>query len=227
VNRLRRAARDNGLTLAFSGLLVAAVIGQAFAGVAEVNGEQQATGGATLSVVEYLVSSDFAVDIAENWQSEYLQFALYIVATVWLVQRGSAESKRLDDVGTGSDKEQKVGRYADDDSPAWARAGGWRTAAYGRSLGLLMTFIFAMSLLAQSIAGRAAFNNQLLGRSQDTLTWWGYATSADFWNRTLQNWQSEFLAVASMAAFSIYLRQRGSPESKLVGAPHAATAEDP
>jgi hypothetical protein len=227
VSRFRRAVKDNGLTLAFLGLLLAAVVGQAFAGVAELNGEQRATGGATLSVWDYLVSSTFTVDIAENWQSEYLQFALYIVATTWLVQRGSSESKPLGDVGKGTDKEQKIGRYAEKDSPAWAKAGGWRTTVYSRSLGFIMTFFFGMSLLAQSIAGRAAFNGQLLGRNQDPLSWWGYLTSADFWNRTLQNWQSEFLAVASMAAFSIYLRQRGSPESKLVGAPHAATAEDP
>jgi uncharacterized protein DUF6766 len=226
MSRLRRFVKDNGLTLAFLGLLLGAVIGQAFSGVAEFNGEQRATGGATLSLAQYLVSSEFAVDIAENWQSEYLQFALYIVATTWLIQRGSSESKKPDEVGTGSDQEQKIGRYAEPDSPAWARAGGWRTALYGRSLGLIMSFFFAMSLLAQSIAGRAAFNNQLLDRDQDTLSWFGYATSADFWNRTLQNWQSEFLAVASMAAFAIYLRQRGSPESKLVGAPHDVTAED-
>ncbi|HST46319.1 DUF6766 family protein [Jatrophihabitans sp.] len=227
MNRLGRAVKDNGLTLAFLGLLLGAVVGQAISGVAELNGEQRATGGATLSVWEYLVSSDFGVDIAENWQSEYLQFALYIVATTWLVQRGSSESKPLGDIGKGTDREQKIGRYAEKDSPAWAKAGGWRTTVYSRSLGFLMTFFFAMSLLAQSIAGRAAFNGQLLGRNQDPLSWWGYATSADFWNRTLQNWQSEFLAVASMAAFSIYLRQRGSPESKLVGAPHGVTAEDP
>ena len=227
MSRPSRYLRDNGLTLGFLGLLLAALIGQAFAGVAEFNGEQRATGGATLSLVEYLLSSQFAVDVAENWQSEYLQFALYIVATTWLVQRGSSESKKLDQVGTGSDKEQKVGRYAESDSPAWARAGGWRTALYGRSLGFIMTFFFAMSLLVQSIAGRAAFNGQLLERYQDTLSWSDYITSADFWNRTFQNWQSEFLAVASMAAFAIYLRQRGSPESKLVGAAHDATAEDP
>ena len=223
----RRYLKDNGLTLVFVGLLLGAMVGQAFAGVAELNGEQRATGGATLSLLQYLVSSEFMVNVAENWQSEYLQFALYIVATTWLVQRGSSESKALDEVGTGSDKEQRIGRYAEDGSPAWARAGGWRTALYGRSLGTIMTFFFLMSLLAQSIAGRAAFNGQLLDRDQDALSWAGYVTSADFWNRTFQNWQSEFLAVASMAAFSIYLRQRGSPESKLVGAPHDATAEDP
>jgi hypothetical protein len=227
VSRFRRYLTENGLTLTFLGLLLAAVVGQAFAGVAEVNGEQRATGGATLSLAEYLLSSQFAVDIAENWQSEYLQFALYIVATTWLLQRGSSESKKLGDAGRGSDKEQKIGRYADSDSPAWARSGGWRTTLYGRSLGFIMTFFFALALLAQSIAGRAAFNGRLLDRNQDALSWSGYVTSADFWNRTFQNWQSEFLAVASMAVFAIYLRQRGSPESKLVGAPHDATAEDP
>ena len=227
MSRAHRYLKENGLTLTFLSLLLGAVIGQAFAGVAELNGEQRATGGATLSLGQYVLSSTFAVDIAENWQSEYLQFALYIVATTWLVQRGSSESKKLDEIGTGSDQEQKIGRYAEPNSPGWARAGGWRTTLYGRSLGAIMTFFFLMSLLAQSIAGRAAFNGQLLDRDQDPLTWLGYVTSADFWNRTFQNWQSEFLAVASMAAFAIYLRQRGSPESKLVGAPHDATAEDP
>ena len=227
MSRAARYLRDNGLTLTFLGLLLGAVIGQAFAGVAELNGEQRATGGATLSLAQYLASSEFAVDIAENWQSEYLQFALYIVATTWLVQRGSSESKSIHKIGGGTDREQKIGRYAEPDSPAWARAGGWRTALYGRSLGAIMTFFFAMALLAQSIAGRAAFNGELLDRYQDALSWSEYLTSADFWNRTFQNWQSEFLAVASMSAFAIYLRQRGSPESKLVGAPHDATAEDP
>jgi membrane protein implicated in regulation of membrane protease activity len=224
---MSRYLKENGLTLAFLGLLLGAVIGQAFSGVAELNGEQRATGGATLSLAQYLVSSDFAVDIAENWQSEYLQFALYIVATTWLVQRGSSESKKLDEIGTGSDEQQKIGRFAEPNSPEWARAGGWRTAVYGRSLGAIMTFFFLMSLTAQSIAGRAAFNGQLLDRDQDAMSWWGYVSSADFWNRTFQNWQSEFLAVASMSAFAIYLRQRGSPESKLVGAAHDATGEDP
>ena len=227
MSRAGRYLKENGLTLAFVGLLVGAVVGQAFAGVAELNGEQRANGGATLSLVEYVLSSTFAVDVAENWQSEYLQFALYVVATTWLVQRGSSESKKMDEVGTGTDKEQKVRRYAEPDSPGWAEAGGWRTALYGRSLGAIMTFFFLMSFLAQSIAGRAAFNGELLNRDQDALSWLGYVTSADFWNRTFQNWQSEFLAVASMAAFAIYLRQRGSPESKLVGAAHDSTAEDP
>jgi membrane protein implicated in regulation of membrane protease activity len=216
----------NGLTLAFLLLLLGALIGQSVSGVSEFNAQQLSSGGQQISWAAYLVSSSFAVDIAENWQSEYLQFALYIVATTWLIQRGSSESKKPGDAGTESDKDQRIGRYAGPDSPQWAQAGGWRTALYGRSLAAIMTFFFLGSLLAQSIAGRAAYNHDQLTQNDDPLTWAGYVTSADFWNRTFQNWQSEFLAVASMAAFAIYLRQRGSPESKLVGAPHHATAQD-
>lgn len=218
--------RDNSLTLAFLLLLVLALVGQAFSGVAEFNHHQVVDGAQQLSLWQYVTSSSFAVDVAENWQSEYLQFALYILATVWLVQRGSSESKKTEDRGTQSDDHQKVGRYAEPNSPAWARAGGWRAALYGRSLGAIMTFFFLMSLAAQSVAGEAAYNVDLLHQHEDPVSWLGYATSADFWNRTTQNWQSEFLAVASMAAFAIYLRQRGSPESKPVGAPHSATGEE-
>jgi hypothetical protein len=225
-SRLIRYGRDNSLTLAFLFLLLLALVGQAVSGVAEVNHQQTVDGAQQLSLWQYVTSSSFAVDVAENWQSEYLQFALYILATIWLVQRGSSESKRLEDVGTQSDKDQKVGRYATSSSPRWARAGGWRAALYGRSLGTVMAIFFLLSLTAQSIAGQAAYNVDLLHQHEDPVSWVGYATSADFWNRTLQNWQSEFLAVASMAAFAIYLRQRGSPESKLVGAAHDATAQD-
>ncbi|MDT7576861.1 MAG: hypothetical protein QOH17_3194 [Pseudonocardiales bacterium] len=222
----RRFVRENALTLAFLVLLLGALVGQSVSGVREFNSQQLADGGAQLSYVGYVLSSSFAVDLAENWQSEYLQFALYIVATTWLIQRGSSESKKPEDVGTQSDEKQKVGRYAGPDSPRWAKAGGWRTAVYGRSLGTLMTVFFLGSLTAQAVAGRAAYNHDQLAQFEDPTTLWGYVTSADFWNRTLQNWQSEFLAVASMAIFAVYLRQRGSPESKLVGAPHHATADD-
>jgi hypothetical protein len=226
MNPLRRFVKDNALTLAFLLLLFGALVGQSISGLAEFNAAQLSSGGQQVSYLGYLTSSAFAVDVAENWQSEYLQFALYILATIWLVQRGSSESKKPDEVGTQSDQQQKVGRYADPDSPGWARTGGWRTAVYGRSLGAIMGFFFLGSLLAQSIAGRAAYNHDQLTEFEDPVTWVGYVTSADFWNRTLQNWQSEFLAVASMAAFAIYLRQRGSPESKPVGAAHDATGSD-
>ncbi len=223
---MRRFLFENGLTLFFLAILLLALVGQSFAGLAEFNNQQIAAGLETLSYGRYLLSSDFAVDVAENWQSEFLQFTLYVFATVWLVQRGSSESKELDKVGPESDEDQLVGPHTEPDSPAWAGAGGFRQALYSRSLGITMGSIFALSWLAQSIAGRAAYNGQQLSQRQDPVTWFGYITSADFWSRTLQNWQSEFLAVAAMAIFGVYLRQRGSPESKPVGAAHSTTGQE-
>jgi hypothetical protein len=221
-----RRLRDHGLSLFFGTLFLLSLIGQAVSGLALYNNQQLTSGGGPVTLPDYLTSSSFAVDVAENWQSEYLQFLLMILATVWLVQVGSTESKQPDQVGPESDRDQKVGRWATADSPAWARAGGWRTAVYSRSLATVMGLIFLGSWLAQSVAGRAAYNAEQLADQADPLTWTGYVTSADFWNRTLQNWQSEFLAVASVVILSIYLRQRGSPESKPVGAPHATTGQE-
>jgi hypothetical protein len=220
-----RFARDNGLALGFGVLFLAALIGQAVAGHLEYNEQQITHGGAPLSMGQYLMSADFAVDVAENWQSEYLQFFLFVFVTVWLVQRGSPESKPVDEVGRESDQEQHLGQHADPDSPLWARAGGWRTAVFSRSLGLVMAGLFLLAWFAQFVAGRAAYNHEQAAHAQNTVTWGAYLVEPDFWNRTLQNWQSEFLAVGSMAVFAVYLRQRGSPESKPVGDPHATTAE--
>ena len=223
---MKRFLRDNGLSLFFGTIFLLALLGQAISGLALYNNDQLQTGADPVTFWAYVTSSSFAVDVAENWQSEYLQFFLMITVTVWLVQRGSTESKQLDQVGKESDEEQKVGRHADRDSPRWAKLGGWRTAVYARSLATVMGLIFLGSLLAQSIAGRAAYNAEQLADFSDPVSWAGYLSSADFWNRTLQNWQSEFLAVCSAVLFSIYLRQRGSPESKPVGAPHDATAQE-
>ncbi|MGW5969731.1 DUF6766 family protein [Streptomyces sp. NPDC055186] len=215
--------RDNGLGLFFTVAFVLALAGQAIAGHADFNDQMAADRLQQVSFGDYLTSSDFAVDVSENWQSEYLQFFLYVGVTVWLLQRGSPESKELHKAGTESDEEQMVGEYAAKDSPGWAKAGGWRRAVYSNSLLLAMGTIFILSWLVQSITGTAAYNEQRLRQLQAPLSWADYLGAADFWNRTLQNWQSELLAVASMAVLSIYLRQRGSPESKPVGAAHGAT----
>jgi hypothetical protein len=217
--------RANALSLGFGAVFLVTLVGQALSGAADYNAQQIADGLEPVSLLDYVTSSSFGVDVMENWQSEYLQFFLYIFATVWLVQRGSSESKKPGEEGTESDREQFVGRHAEDDSPDWARIGGWRTAVFSRSLGLLMGTLFLLTWAASSVAGWAAFNNEQLGNRQDPVSWPGYLTQADFWNRSFQNWQSEMLAVGSMAVFSVYLRQRGSPESKPVGAPHAVTGE--
>jgi hypothetical protein len=215
--------RHHGLGLFFAAIFLAALIGQALVGHADFNHAQIAHHDDAISLGRYLTSSDFGADVLENWQSEYLQFTLYILATVWLLQRGSPESKPLDKPGRESDEAQRVGEHADARSPRWARIGGLRTRIYQNSLVLVMTAIFIASWSVQAIAGRVAYNAEQLDHQQAAVTLLQYIGSSDFWNRTLQNWQSEFLAVGSMAVLSIYLRQRGSPESKPVGAAHDAT----
>ena len=222
---MKRVVRDNGLSIVFGLLFLGALVGQAIAGHADANHRQLVNGAQPLSFLQYVASSDFVVDVAENWQSEYLQFFLFIFATVWLIQRGSPESKMPDEIGGETDEQQQLGAHTRADSPAWARAGGWRTTVFSNSLGLVMAGLFLLSWLAQSIAGVVVYNADQLAQHQDPLSWAGYLGSADFWNRTLQNWQSEFLAIGSMVVLSIYLRQRGSPESKPVGAPHVTTDE--
>jgi hypothetical protein len=220
---MRRFFSQNSLSLAFGGLFLLTLVGQAVSGVAAFNDQRLADGLEQISLLRYVTSSSFGVDVMENWQSEYLQFFLYILGTVWLIQLGSSESKKPGETGTETDKEQKVGKYAQKDSPAWASAGGWRTSLFSRSLGLVMGVLFLLTWTASAVAGWAAFNDEQLMSQEDPVTLPGYLAQGDFWSRTLQNWQSEMLAVGSMAIFSVYLRQRGSPESKPVGTPHAAT----
>ncbi|MFK8906181.1 DUF6766 family protein [Streptomyces sp. YS-3] len=215
--------KDNSLTLAFGTAFLLTLLGQALSGHAEFNEQLSVGDYQQLSFGEYLMSSDFAVDVTENWQSEFLQFFLYIFGTVWLVQRGSPESKKPHEKGPESDRDQRMGDHAREDSPRWAGTKDWRQRVYSRSLGLLMGLVFLLSWLAQSISGVAAHNEQQLRQLQDPIGWGAYLGSPEFWSRTLQNWQSELLAVASMVILSVYLRQRGSPESKPVGAPHSAT----
>ena len=218
-----RGARQHTLSLVFGGLFLAALVGQGLAGWAAFNSDQVAAGLGQLSLGRYLTSASFAVDVAENWQSEYLQFTLYILGTVWLVQRGSPESKKPSKAGWESDRDQKVGRFATADSPRWAKVGGFRTGLFSWSLSLVMGGIFLASWTVQSVAGWASSNEERLERLQDPQSWGQYVLGPDFWARTLQNWQPEFLAVGSMAVLSIDLRQRGSPESKPVGAAHSST----
>jgi hypothetical protein len=219
-----RRLRNHGLALFFLAIFLGALVGQAVTGQDAFNHAQLAHHGDAISLGRYLTSSDYWVDVLENWQSEYLQFTLFIVATVWLVQRGSPESKALDETGTGTDEDQKVGPHAGERSPKWARVGGLRTRVYSNSLLIVMASIWIASWLGQSVTGRIAYNAEQLDHREGPLSWGRYLTTSDFWNRTLQNWQSEFLAVGSMAVLAIYLRQRGSPESKPVGSPHEATS---
>jgi len=220
---MRRFVKDNGLSLAFGALFLLALGFESVAGWHGYNAEQLTHHEDPVSWAHYVTSSNFGVAVLENWQSEYLQFTLFILLTVWLIQRGSPESKEPGKEGTESEREQRIGRHAEDDSPLWARVGGVRTFVFSNSLLLLMTMMWLLSWLGQSLTGVVVFNQDQADHGEGAISWGEYLTRADFWERTLQNWQSEFLAVGSMAIFAVYLRQRGSPESKPVGASHAAT----
>jgi len=223
---MRRSLRENGLALFFFALFLGSLVGQAFTGHHDFNQDQLAHDSAPISLWRYLTSSAYGVAVLENWQSEYLQFTLYIMATVWLLQRGSPESKPLDQAGLQSERRQRLGPHADQDSPRWARAGGLRTLLYSNSLLIVMGLLWVGSWAAQGITGRVEYNATQLEHDQTPVSLAEYLASADFWERTLQNWQSEFLAIGSMAILSVYLRQRGSPESKPVGAPHTTTGAE-
>jgi hypothetical protein len=179
-----------------------------------------------MSMGRYLLSAEFGVAVMEIQQSEYLQFTLFILITVWLLQRGSPESKELDKSGRESDADQLVGRHARAESPRWAKLAGLRRTLYQNSLLIVMATIWLASWFAQSVTGVSEYNADRLDHHELAVSWVDYLGRPDFWEKTLQNWQSEFLAVGSMAILAVYLRQRGSPESKPVGAPHEATGAE-
>lgn len=222
---MRRLFRSNGLSLVFLALFLAALIAQSIAGWADQAEELAAHGRPAIGYIAYISSSAFAVDVAENWQSEFLQFFLYILATVWLVQKGSPESKAPAEAGLGDAATQRIGPFADSESPRWARSRGVRLWLLSNSLLLVMGAVFLGSWFAQSLTGQVVANDENREHGLPPLTWLDYVCSPEFWSRTLQNWQSEFLAVGAMVVFSVYLRQRGSSQSKPVGAAHMATGE--
>ncbi|MDQ3865302.1 MAG: hypothetical protein M3304_00520 [Actinomycetota bacterium] len=220
-----RFLRFNSLSLFFFVLFAATIVAESIVGWHLYNEEAQQHMSEQIGYLRYLYTSDFGAAVLENWQSEWLQFFLFVFATVWFLQEGSPESKELDKGGLESDEEQKVGDHADADSPLWARVGGMRTRIYENSLLIAFALIFLASWLTQAVTGWSEYNNLQEEHDDPKIGFLTYLTRPDFWDRTLQNWQSEFLAVGTMAVLAIYLRQRGSPESKPVGARHDATGQ--
>ena len=220
---MRRFARENGLSLFFGALFLVTLVGQSFAGQHNFNAEQVQHGEDPLGWWPYVRTPDFGGAVLENWQSEFLQFSLFIGATIWLLQKGSNESKELGEAGLESKERQRIGSFASANSPWLAKLDDWRTRVYENSLLLVMTLIFFATWLGQSLNNWRVFNADQLEHHESPVSWGRYLLDPDFWEKTLQNWQSEFLAVGTMAVFTIYLRQRGSPESKPVGAPHEQT----
>jgi hypothetical protein len=218
---MRAFVRDNGLALTFGALFFGSVVFQAWTGWHVFNHDAEAHGSETIGIGRYLISSHYGQAVLENWQSEWLQFLLFILATMFVIQKGSPESEEEPKMST--DKEERIGRYAQADSPAWAKTGGWRTTIYAYSLLIVMAAIFIGSWAGQSVTGWSEYNADQREHDGPTKSWSAYVRTAEFWEDTLQNWQSEFLAVGAISIFSVFLRARHSAESKRVGAPHGET----
>jgi hypothetical protein len=220
---MRRLLRENGLGIVLVLLFLGFWIGQSVVGHREYNSDQREHGQPELPFGAYLRTAHFWEATAENWESEFFQMFGYVILTALLFQKGSAESKKLDEPEP-VDKEPRAGRRKRD-VPWPVRRGGFILKLYENSLSLAFLLLFLISIVVHAIAGAAEYNEEQAEHGQQqSLSVIQYAGTSRFWFESLQNWQSEFLAIASMVLLSIFLRQRGSPESKPVDSPHHETA---
>src|SRR6478735_10086952 len=221
----RRASallRDNGLLLACLALFAIFFAGMIISGTASYNQEQQEHGSREqVSVLRYLSTGDFVEATFENWESEFLQMGMYVVLTAYLFQRGSSESKPLAEPAPQDEDPRDADQRGNVPWPV--RRGGLVLSLYENSLAALFFILFAASIALHAVGGASAYSADQVAHGQAPVSIWGFVRTAEFWFESFQNWQSEFLAVAVIVGASVYLRQRGSAESKPVAEPHHAT----
>jgi hypothetical protein len=221
---MRRLLRENGLSIVLFSLFIVFWIGQSITGHREYNNEQAEHGEAGISYGQYLLSGHFWEATSENWESEFLQMFGYVILTVFLYQKGSAESKKLgEDEKVDREPRKRQGRQV----PWPVRRKGWILKLYENSLSLAFLLFFLISIAMHAVAGAADYNQEQASHGKaENLSALQYAETSRFWFESLQNWQSEFLAIGAMVVLSIFLRQRGSPESKPVDSPHFQTGSE-
>lgn len=220
----RSFLRDNGLSITVFILFIAFVFGQTMTGWNDHNNDQKIHHKAPDSLAAYLSSGDFYEALFENWESEFLQMGAYIMLTAFLFQRGSAESKDPDKEKEAVDEDPAT-KKDDPDAPWPVKVGGWWLTIYKHSLSLAFFILFFISFIGHAIGGAHAYSDELRSFGLPPVSTWQYMGSARFWFESLQNWQSEFLAVFSIVILSIRLREFGSSESKPVAAPHSQTGD--
>lgn len=223
---MKRFLRENGLSIVWLGLFfVTFLVGQTLVGHREYNEDQREHRRPEVSYTEYLRSAHFVEATMENWESEFLQMFLFIALTSFLYQKGSAESKKLDEEES-VDRDPKKARNKKD-APWPVRRGGIILTIYQYSLSLAFLILFLVAFFLHAAGGAREYNqDQLEHGSSEQVTTLQYMGTSRFWFESFQNWQSEFLAVGLMVILTIFLRQRGSPESKPVDAPHSQTGKD-
>lgn len=213
--------RNNGLGICFLALFIGTLLGQIFFGFEEHNKELIEEGGTAINLSAYLVSGHFLQSTFENWESEFLQMALFVVFTIFLMQKGSSESKDLD-------KEEEYDREPSPtrkDAPWPVKKGGWILSIYKHSLTIVLLLLFVISFLVHFYGSLKDENEQLALKGMPLESTSDYIGDSRFWFESFQNWQSEFLSVYAIVMLSIYFRQIGSSQSKPVDAPHMETGE--
>jgi len=217
---LRRLWRHHGLSLTLFGLFLLCALGQSVMGYWQYNAEQLAHGHSPIGYLAYLRTGHFVEALAENWESEFLQMAAYILLTVGLRQQGAPESKKLD---AEEPVDADPRRSTDPQAPWPVRRGGLLLTLYAHSLTLTLGALFALSFTLHAVGGVRHYNAEQLAHGEPPITLLQYLGTSALWFESLQNWQSEFLALGVMVVLSIVLRQQGSPVSKPVSAPHHET----
>jgi hypothetical protein len=219
----KRFFRDNSLSLVCFGLFAIFVVGLLLTGFRNNNTERRAHNQPELSLGEYATSGAFWEALTENWESEYLQMGAYVILTVFLIQKGSSESKDPDKESQEVDRgPERADRRANVPWPV--RRGGLWLRLYENSLFLVFVFLFLLSLFLHAVSGSREFSTEQEAHGEPRVSAVEYVQTSRFWFESFQNWQSEFLAVGSIVLFSVWLRQRGSPESKPIDAAHSETA---
>ena len=213
--------RDRALTLVLMAMFLVFLAAQIVTGLYEYNATQREHGAPLVTMSGYLTTGHPWEAIFENWESEFLQMAVFVLLTTWLVQKGSPESRRP---GAKELVDSDPRDFAHDPEAPWpVRRGGWILRLYEHSLGLAFILLFLVSWVGHALGGFADYAAEEVLHHQPEPTFTDYVTSSRFWFESFQNWQSEFLAIAAMVWLAVYLRQRWSPESKPVHAPHAET----
>lgn len=216
-----RWLRDNSLSIVLFGLFAIFLMGQSLTGWRTYNAQQEEHREPTVGFGTYLTTGHFVEATFENWESEFLQMASYVLLTIWLIQKGSSESKP-----PGGDPEKDADPRSVPDlgrAPGPVRRGGWQLTLYENSLGITLALLFVLSFVLHALGGAREFSAEQVAHGQRPVDTMEFMTTSTFWFQSFQNWQSEFVAVGSIVVLTIFLRQRGSPESKPVAAPHDDT----
>jgi len=221
--RLRQLLRENGLSLVLGAAFCASLLGQVGFGLTAYNSERLERGLAAIEWSAYLASGHFLEALFENWESEFLQMGVFVWLSTRLVQKGSAESKPLDEP-VCSDEDPRL-HQSEPDAPWPVRHGGWVLWLYERSLALAFAGLFFASFSLHAWGGLLHENEERVAHGLPTQGALEFIVSSQFWFESFQNWQSEFLAILCVVLFTIFLRQRGSPQSKAVAAAHSETGD--